>query len=172
VYLDQLTITDMDSFYASWTDGIRGRAKKLDRLKGFVKFCVRRKWLTEDIASHLEPPAGSSITLPKAPFTDNELARIYAACASLALGRRNWTGEDAKDFIDLSLYTGLRISDVATFDISKRLGRVPADAQDPPAVEYLHSDLARRTMLNEFAFLIRSHANSSRNGDRRENVPA
>jgi len=121
VYLDQLTIADMDRFYASWIDGIRGRAKKLDRLKGFVKFCLRRKWLAEDIALDLEPPAGSSVTLPKAPFTDEELDRIYAACDSLPPGRRNWTGEDAKDFIYLSLYTGLRISDVATFDITKRL---------------------------------------------------
>ena len=120
-HLDQLTVTDMDRFYASWTDGIRGRAKKLDRLKGFVKFCLRRKWLEEDIALDLEAPAGSSVTLPKAPFTDEELTRIYAACDSLPPGRRNWTGEDAKDFIDLSLYTGLRISDVATFDITKRL---------------------------------------------------
>ncbi len=121
VHLDQLTTTDMDRFYGSWVDGIRGRAKKLDRLKSFVKFCLKRKWLAEDIASDLEAPAGSSITLPKAPFTDEELARLHRACDALETGRRNWTGEDARDFISLSLYTGLRISDVATFDITKRL---------------------------------------------------
>jgi len=38
VYIDQLTVSDMDAFYASWKDGIRTRAKKLDRLKSFVKF--------------------------------------------------------------------------------------------------------------------------------------
>ena len=36
-------------------------------------------------------------------------------------GHRNWTGEDVKDFVYLSVYTGLRISDIATFDITKRL---------------------------------------------------
>ena len=53
--------------------------------------------------------------------------RIFAACdkigppTKLGPGYRTWGGEDAKDFIYLSIYTGLRISDVATFDIGKRL---------------------------------------------------
>ncbi len=56
LYMDQLGVTDMDRFYGSWTDGIRGKAKKLERLKGFVKFCLKRKWLSEDIASDIEAP--------------------------------------------------------------------------------------------------------------------
>ena len=61
VRLEQLTVTDMDRFYASWKDCKRLRAKKLERLKGFIKFCLKRKWLTEDIADDLEAPEGSSI---------------------------------------------------------------------------------------------------------------
>src|ERR1017187_6873406 len=34
---------------------------------------------------------------------------------------REWTGEDIKTFIYVMLYTGMRISDVATFDTSLRL---------------------------------------------------
>jgi integrase len=127
VFLDQLTVSDMDRFYASWKDGIRAKAKKLERLKGFLQFCIKRKWLTEDLASDLEAPEGASIPVAKAPFTDDELSRIYMACDAIGEasapgpGHRNWSGEDAKDFILLSVYTGLRISDVATFDINKRL---------------------------------------------------
>jgi len=119
--------SDMDRFYASWKDGIRGKAKKFDRLIGFVKFCLKRKWLTEDIAGDLQAPEDSSLTIPKAPFTDDELTRIYAACDAIGKatkagpGFRTWGGEDAKDFIYLSICTGLRISDVATFDTTKRL---------------------------------------------------
>jgi site-specific recombinase XerD len=51
----------MDLFYASWKDGIRAKAKKLDRLKSFVKFCRKRKWLEDDVTSDLEAPAGSAI---------------------------------------------------------------------------------------------------------------
>jgi integrase len=127
VFMSQLTIPDMDAFYASWKDNKRAKARKLNKLKTFVKFCMRRKWITEDIAIDLEPPEGSSIAANKSPFTDEEINRILAACDQIGdpippgPGNRNWTGEDVKDFILLMLYTGLRISDAATFDTSVRL---------------------------------------------------
>jgi integrase len=104
-----------------------GKAKKLERLKSFVHFCVKRKWLTEDIAEDLQAPPNASELNPKSPFEDEELKRLYAACGKIrpqsnpGPGYRNWDGDDARDFIDVSIYTGLRISDVATFDTSKRL---------------------------------------------------
>jgi integrase len=63
----------------------------------------------------------------KSPFEDEELKRIYAACDKIlpqlnpGPGFRTWDGQDAKDFINLSIYTGLRISDICLFDVSKRL---------------------------------------------------
>jgi hypothetical protein len=42
VWLDQLDVSDMDRFYASWTDKKRSRAKKLERLKSFIRFCLKR----------------------------------------------------------------------------------------------------------------------------------
>jgi integrase len=127
IMLDQLTVADMDLFYASWKDAKRSRAKKLERLKAFVKFCLKRKWLNEDISDDLKAPEGSSIPANKTPFSDEELNRIFAACDAIGgptppgPGHRPWSGEDVKDFVYLSIYTGMRISDVATFDISQRL---------------------------------------------------
>jgi site-specific recombinase XerD len=126
VFIDQLTVADMDRFYASWKDDKRSRAKKLERLKAFTKFCAKRDWIRKNIAEDLEAPKGSSIPVSKSPFTDKELDRIYATCDKIARtpsgpGRRDWSGEDVKDFVMLSIHTGLRISDVASFDINKRL---------------------------------------------------
>jgi integrase len=127
VALDQITIADMDRFYASWKDAKRARAKKLERLKAFIKFCLKRKWLKENIAEDLKAPEGSSIPANKTPFTDEELERIYAACDAIGgptrpgPGYRPWSGEDVKDFVYLSIYTGMRISDVSTFNITERL---------------------------------------------------
>jgi integrase len=96
-------------------------------VKSFVQFCLKRKWIAEDIAEDLKAPEGSSAPANKTPFTDDELNRIYAACDATGgptapgPGHRPWGGEDAKDFIYLSIYTGLRISDVSTFDITERL---------------------------------------------------
>jgi hypothetical protein len=102
VLLDQLGVADMDRFYASWNDGNRSRAKKLERLKSFIKFCLKRKWLAEDIADDLRAPEGSSIPANKMPFTDEEFDRINAACDTLGgpkspapvspLGRRRRQG--------------------------------------------------------------------------------
>lgn len=125
--IDQFSVLDMDRFYAAWKDGIRSRAKKLERLKSFVLFCKKRTWLIEDIAEDLDAPHGASVPVAKAPFTDEELQRIFLACDRIGAptkpgpGYRTWSGDDAKDFIFLSIYTGLRISDVATFDVTKRL---------------------------------------------------
>jgi integrase len=126
VYMDQLTIPDMDAYYAGWKDGKRAKGRKLNKLKKLVKFCLRRRWLKEDIAIDLEAPEGSSLPAGKSPFTDDELNRIFAACDQIkpkppGPGHREWSGEDVKDFIYVMLYTGMRISDVATFDISTRL---------------------------------------------------
>jgi hypothetical protein len=127
VILDQLKVADMDCFYASWKDAKRAKAKKLDRLKSFIKFCLKRDWLTKNIADDLRAPEGSSVPANKMPFTDEEVTRILTACDVLGAptprgpGYRPWSGEDAKDFILLSVYTGLRISDVATFNVRERL---------------------------------------------------
>ncbi len=126
-YIDQLQVTDMDEFFAGWKDAKKGKAKKLERLRGFVRFCLKRKWLTENIAEDLKAPPNASELNPKSPFEDDELKRIYAACDRILAqtkagpGYRTWDGQDAKDFINLSIYTGLRISDVCLFDVSKRL---------------------------------------------------
>jgi integrase len=127
LYVDQLSMHDMDRFYALWKDGVRSKGKKLDKLKSFVKSCLKRKWLAENIADDLEPPMGSSGSANKTPFTDDELKRIYAACDAFGppitggAGSRPWGGEDAKDFVMLAVYTGLRISDICLFDTTKRL---------------------------------------------------
>jgi integrase len=122
IFIDQLTVTDIDAFYISWKDGIRTRAKKLDRLKSLVKFCLKRKWISENLTEDLKAPEGSSIPKQKTPFSDEQIERLYAACDKIKRTPRcDWDGEDLKDFINLSLYTGLRISDIVMFDIRERL---------------------------------------------------
>ena len=179
LFIGQLTIADMDCFYASWKDGIRAKSKKLERLKSFVRFCVKREWLTKDIAEDLEAPEGSSVPAHKTPFTDAEMERIYTACDTLlpippGPGHRGWSGADVKDFIFLSVYTGLRISDVATFDITKRLKGNDvffADAQDAQGALHLDTGLARnsaaraRTRSGAVDF---PHGRKPRGGDRDE----
>src|SRR4051794_4649510 len=79
---------------------------------------------------HTQPPrmvknprrrdAGEKRDEQKLPFTDDELKRMYEACPKYgATPKHKWTGDDLADFISLSIYTGLRISDIALFQIDR-----------------------------------------------------
>ena len=53
-------------------------------------------------------------------LADEELKKMYDACPKYGAGHRyKWTGEDLADFISLSIYTGMRISDVALFQADR-----------------------------------------------------
>ena len=60
------------------------------------------------------------------PFSDDEIKRIIEACDKFSdsswvnmHGKGVWTSDDVRDFIWVMLYTGLRISDVCFFDMSR-----------------------------------------------------
>lgn len=127
VMLDQITPGDIDLFWANWRLGPRAKGKRLTTLRAFFRFCVNRKWITESpVSSDIKAPVGSSRAANKAPFTDDEIRRIVAACDQVKVEWKNetglgvWTGEDLKDLIWLMLYTGFRISDATLFS-TKRL---------------------------------------------------
>ena len=130
VMLDQLNPGDIDAFYGAVKLGARAKGKRLGTIRSFFRFCVYREWLAKSpVSSDLKPPRGASRVANKLPFTDDELERIIKACDllgaihwSTAKGEGVWTGEDAKDFIWTLTYTGLRISDVALFNIKRLHG--------------------------------------------------
>lgn len=128
VMLDQFTQADMDLFYAAWNVSARTKGKRLGTLRAFFRFCLNRKWLTDNpLSSDIRPPKGANRVANKAPFTDEELTRIVAACDKLpevtwsnGHARGVWTGEDVKDW--MMVHTGLRISDVGLFNINRLKG--------------------------------------------------
>lgn len=124
--LEQWTTADVLEFRATWLDCPLSGAKKLERIKSFFEFCLMNEWITKSPAAAVKPPKGAQRIKHKSPYTDDELQRIFGACGRLdstAWGNRYgsgaWTGEDVSDFIAVSIYTGLRISDVATFNITR-----------------------------------------------------
>jgi integrase len=125
-FVDQFQPTDIDEFYASWTDGKSSKGKKLERMNGFFDFCKRRKWIAENPAEDLQAPAGYSIPNQKTPFTDEQLNRIEAAAAQWK--DQKWhnggesgiiTAEDVVSFVMLLTETGLAITDAATFHMDR-----------------------------------------------------
>ena len=130
VMLDQFTPADIDVFYARLALGVRAKGKRLGTIRAFFRFCMNREWLVKSpVTSDLKPPLGANRATNKVPFTDEELHEIMRACDRLeptswsnGWYKGVWTGEDAKDFIWVLVYTGLRISDVALFNIDRLRG--------------------------------------------------
>lgn len=157
--LDQFTVPDMDEFYGTWNDGLRAKGKKLERLKGFFKFCVTRKLTDENVAQHLEPPVGAGSAANKWPFSDEEIERQLEACKRLGTvnwknGKTtgSWSGDEVATFILLECYTGLRISDAATFSIDRLQGNdcfIRMHKTDGPLFTWLPDEIVER--LNALA---------------------
>jgi integrase len=127
-YLDQWTIADIDRFRAAWKGAPRSQRGRLFLLRAFWRFAVSREWITKSPVADLKMPKGATTVAMKWPFTDAELERMLAACATLIVRHDTrlrggvWSGDDLLDFIYLLVYTGLRISDATFFDMKNLQG--------------------------------------------------
>lgn len=130
ILVDQFRPADIDLFYSRLELGIRAKAKRLGTIRAFFSFCLNREWIAKSpVTPDIKPPVGANRLANKAPFTDDEMQRIIKACDRMqpvewsnSLGKGVWTGEDVKDFIWVMENTGLRISDVALFNMNRLRG--------------------------------------------------
>lgn len=140
VMLEQWGPIDVRELRSSWEVGPQTASKNMSVIKAFFEFCLANEWITRNPARLVKDRRSREATdtrnEQKLPFSDEELKRMYEACETkygkqeIAWSRtihhrriegqyarynRKWTGQDLADFISVSVYTGLRISDVTTF---------------------------------------------------------
>jgi integrase len=121
-FIDQWEPLDIRQFRSTWPVSPQTGVRRMAMLKPFFEYCVSNKWIESNPARAVKNPKGREMAHSehKFPFTDDEIKEMYAACPKYGgTYRHKWTGEDLADFISLSLYTGLRISDVALFNIER-----------------------------------------------------
>jgi integrase/recombinase XerD len=104
-FVNQLDLSALTAFRSSWNNGPLSASKKLERLRGVLRFALRRKWVLENPAVELDSPN----VQPKAtlPFTDDEMKKILKAAKN----------QRVHAFILVMRYSGLRISDTATLAV-------------------------------------------------------
>ena len=124
IMIDQWEPPDVREFRTSWAINPQTGARRMSMLKPFFEYCVANEWITRNPARLVKNPRGRDAAENRAeqklPFTDDELKRMYDACPKYGnTPKHKWTGDDVADFISLSIYTGLRISDVALFQIDR-----------------------------------------------------
>jgi integrase len=129
-YLDQWTCEDVRDFRRWWRgSSVRTHNTNFAHVKHFFTFCQENSppWIATNPARFRTPrnrqQAAAQRRVEKSPYTDAELARMLDACYRLfpqeGPGPRKFYGQDMADFILISAYTGLRISDMALFHASR-----------------------------------------------------
>jgi integrase len=122
IMIDQWEPADVREFRSSWGVQARSAVRKMSLLKPFFEYCVSNEWITRNPARLVNNPrTRDDEDAQKLPFTDEEITRMLEACPRYGGPQYKWNGEDLSDFISLSIYTGLRISDVALFHIDRML---------------------------------------------------
>jgi integrase len=147
-FLQEFSRPLVRQLWQSWKTRQTTRDKRLGVLKSFFELFFQDGILSENPARGIKERKNRASRAgedhenePRYPFTDGELERMLQAC--IAYGKhlrqwpkkkdglqvvaissyrdytRKWDGEDLAHFIELSYQTGLRISDVCTFHISR-----------------------------------------------------
>jgi integrase/recombinase XerD len=114
-FLVEFDLPPVSQFRASWKDGPRSSAKKLERLRAFFRFAQKRKWIAENPAVDLKAPR---VTLcPTMPFTSAETLRILAAIEKYKdefPGRGATNARRIRALVLLLRYSGMRIGDAVS----------------------------------------------------------
>lgn len=110
--LRDLDVDALTAFRSEWKDGPRSSLKKLERLRAFLGFCRRRRWIAENPASELKPP--KIVPHPTMPFTHEEMVKILAAAEEYgkrAAYNARLNALRLRSLVLLLRYSGMRIGD-------------------------------------------------------------
>jgi integrase len=116
-----LTFERLAKYRTSWTTwSSYTAAKNLELLRMFLRFCRKAKWIDDNPAEDLVSPKTEAS--PTLPFTDEEEAKILAACSLYRTHNKHGKRSPARlrAFVLTLRYSGLRIGDVAMLE-TKRL---------------------------------------------------
>jgi integrase/recombinase XerD len=118
--LKQLDLDTLAVFRASWKDGPRSGLKKLERLRAFLRFTEKRKWIDDNPATELKAPKVPN--KPTMPFTREEMVRILTALGPYGKSAGIRNAQRLRAFVLLLRYSGLRIGDAVQLDVNRLEG--------------------------------------------------
>jgi integrase/recombinase XerD len=116
-YLKELDLTTLDDFRTEWKDGPRSSLKKLERLRAFLRFCERRKWIDDNPALNLKAPKIQN--RPTMPFTHAEMVKVLTAFEKYAARAGVANAQRLKAFVLVLRYSGMRIGDAVKCGVDR-----------------------------------------------------
>lgn len=115
--LKQLDLDTLAVFRATWKDGPRSGLKKLERLRAFLRFTEKRKWIDHNPATELKAPKVPN--KPTMPFTREEMIRILTALGPYGKSAGIRNAQRLRAFVLLLRYSGLRIGDAVQLGVDR-----------------------------------------------------
>jgi site-specific recombinase XerD len=115
-HIGDVQLEHLDAFRASRHVEPKTSRNELQVLRKFWGFCLKRKWVSENVAKSIDGPKN----LPEneiEPYTPMEESRILSACD--VFGRSTYERLRSRAMTQLHRFTGLAISDVATLERSR-----------------------------------------------------
>jgi hypothetical protein len=61
IELNQIRFEDLMDFRDSWPTGARATGNNINRLRSFYRFCLRFKWVDENLAKRMDCPEGEDV---------------------------------------------------------------------------------------------------------------
>jgi len=116
--LKQLNVDALRTFRKSWKYAATSAVKRLEYLRGFMRFCQESEWIERNPAAAIKPPKVTQ--QPTLPFEDGEIERALVAADQLA----TWGtfGPKLRAMILLLRNSGLRIQDAACLERARLKG--------------------------------------------------
>jgi site-specific recombinase XerD len=116
VVLTELRLQHLEEFRSQWTGAPVTRRKRQERLRAFFLYCLRHKWVPENLASLL-----STIRVPNAPtlpLTDAEFAAVMQAVQKYNQKAvdKEWRRQRAVAMLLLLRWSGLRLGDASRLE--------------------------------------------------------
>lgn len=116
--LKDLNVDALRSFRKTWKFSATSAVKRLEYLRGFLRFCEESEWIERNPAKAIKPPKVTQS--PTLPFEDQDIKATLEAADKLAA----WGsfGPKLKAMVLLLRHSGLRLQDAACLERARLKG--------------------------------------------------
>ena len=116
--LKDLNVDALRSFRKTWKFAATSAVKRLEYLRGFLRFCEESEWIERNPAKAIKPPKVTQS--PTLPFDDQDVKRALVAADQLS----EWGsfGPKLKAMVLLLRHSGLRLQDAACLERARVTG--------------------------------------------------
>jgi integrase len=108
----EVTVELLREFRAAWPHRNTAARRRIDELRTFFGFCLDSGWISSNPAKSLKAPPCAEA--PIEPFGDDEVEKIRAAYSAYSKNAGKANAQRLEAFVEVMLWTGLRITDTAT----------------------------------------------------------